>query len=172
MMYLVYIIILNFFCFIILVFLAIFNIVKRLNKLNLLSQVNKVDIILNLEFLVIAIYISIYYFHEFYYFINLENIYISNNFDYIINYNIKNYIIYNTINKKLDFLKNSKISKFTKYSFRLIDFLYCKTNISIINIVSKNNSEYSNELSIIKQLEIYKFTRKKIILIRNIFNRS
>lgn len=65
-MYLVYIIISYFPYFTVLVSLAIVNIVKRLYELNLLSWANKVGIISNLGFLVVAIYISIHYFHEFY----------------------------------------------------------------------------------------------------------
>lgn len=149
-------IILYFPCFTVLVSLAIVNIVKRFKSLNLLSWVNKVGIILNFGFLVVGIYISMYYFHEFYYFINLDNMsIIENNSEYIVSCD-------KSINKQLDFCCNSKL---TKHNFGLIDFPYSKTDMSVVNMYQKNNSNHSDELSILKQLEIYRSAREESALL-------
>lgn len=153
MMYLVFLIASDFTVFKVLVSLAIVKIAKRLK---LLSWVNKVGIILNLGFLVVAIYISIHYFHEFYYFINMDSMSIYNNSDDIVNCDVKNNAIDNNTDKQLDLYKNSK------HSFGLIE---TKTDMSVVNMVSKNNSEHSDELSIVKQLEIYRSAREESALL-------
>nr|YP_009316282.1 hypothetical protein [Peltigera dolichorrhiza]ANE20412.1 hypothetical protein [Peltigera dolichorrhiza] len=153
MMYLVFLIASDFTVFKVLVSLAIVKIAKRLK---LLSWVNKVGIILNLGFLVVAIYISIYYFHEFYYFINMDSMSIYNNSDDIVNCDVKNNAIDNNTDKQLDLYKNSK------HSFGLIE---TKTDMSVVNMVSKNNSNHSDELSIIKHLEIYRSAREESALL-------
>ena len=82
---------------------------------------------------------------------------IYNNSDYIVNCDVKNNVIDNNTDKQLDLFKNSK------HNFGLIE---TKTDMSVVNMVSKkNNSEHSDELSIIKQLEIYRSAREESALL-------
>lgn len=112
-------------------------------------------------FFIIVIYISINYFQEFIYFINLDNInviqYSSNDISHC-EYSLNNEVSYDkSINKQLDLFNNSK------HNLRLIDFYNyntgTKTDMYLLNMVSKNNSDNNDRLSIIKYLEIYRFVR-------------
>ena len=67
----------------------------------------------------------------------------------MVNCDINKYNCDKSINKQLDFSCNSKL---TKHNFGLIDSPYSKTDMSVVNMVSKNNSKYRDELPIIKQL--------------------
>lgn len=139
------------------------NRIKRFFLLNNLifirNFINEVAVAFNIGFLVVAIYISIYYFHEFYYFINLDNMSIENNSDCIVNCDINNYAFNNNTDKEICLFKNSKY-------FQSID-LYGSRSDMLVNMVSKNNSEHSDELSIVKYLEIYRSVRVDFNLIEN-----
>lgn len=83
-------VILYFPCFTFIIFLLIFNTLKRFYLLNTLILINKVGTILNIGFILIGIYITINYFHEFLYFIKIDNINIIDNCsDYSVNCSIK-----------------------------------------------------------------------------------
>lgn len=118
-------------------------------------------VVFNLGFLLVSIYISIYYFHEFYYFKNLDNIsIIENNSDYVVNFNINNKACDNNTNKEIYLLKS-------KY-FESIDLYGSRTDISLpaSNMVTKNSSD-NDRLSIVKYLEIYRSIRVDFNKIQN-----
>lgn len=134
---------------------------KSLFNINIGDFIYKVVFIFNFGFFVIAVYISINYFHEFIYFINLDNI---NVFQYSSNdvchceYSLNDIVSCDkSFNKQLDFSNNSK---FSKHNSGLIDFPNYKTGIKtdmyVPNMVSINNSDNSDRLCIIKYLEKYK----------------
>ena len=125
---------------------------KSLFNINIGDKITKVVIVFNFGFLVVAIYISIYYLQEFYYFINLDNIsIIENNSDYIVNCNVNNYAndnyAYDNTNKEIYLDNNSKY-------FKSIDLYGSRTCNSVWNMVTKNSSDNSDRLSIIKYLYI------------------
>lgn len=144
------------------VFFNFFNWFKRFVSLKSFFNIKigdfiyKVVFIFNLGFFVIAVYISINYFHEFIYFINLDNInvlqYSSNHVchcEYSLNDTVSCDI---SLNKQLDFSN----SKFSKHNYGLIGFPNYKTGIKTDMYGIKNNSDNSDRLCIIKYLEIYK----------------
>lgn len=142
-------IILYFPCFTVLVSLAIVNTAKRLNELNLISWVNKVGIILNLGFLLVGVY----YFHEFLYFINMDNINVTqltSNDGITDCESTINYIVDSdkTINK--GGLFNTTIQK---------DVLNSRYNYKT------NNGVNNDGLTIVKHLEIYRSAREESALL-------
>ena len=127
----------------------------------------KVVIIFNLGFFVIAVYICIYYFHEFIYFINLDNIsvfeYSSNDLGHCESSSKDMVSCDKSLNKQLDLFKDSK------HNLGLLDFYNSKTKTDMLlgNMVYKNNSDNSDRLSIIKYLEIYRSIRVDFNKIEN-----
>nr|YP_009316283.1 hypothetical protein [Peltigera dolichorrhiza]ANE20413.1 hypothetical protein [Peltigera dolichorrhiza] len=66
-----------------------------------------------------------------------------------------------SINKQLDLFKDSK------HNLGLLDYSKTKTDMLVGNMLTKNNSEHSDELSIIKYLEIYRSIRVDFNQIQN-----
>lgn len=89
--------------------------------------INKIAVIFNIGFLLVAIYISIYCFHKFLYFINLNNISIEYFSNYTI-YSVNN----NAFDNNTSIITNKKIYLFinkNKYNLISIDLYSNKPNM-------------------------------------------
>lgn len=149
MMYLVFLIVSDFPLFKVLVSLLITKINKKICSLNYLSLLNIVGITINIGFLVVGVY----YLHEFLYFINMDNINVTQltSIDGITDCeSTTNYIVYSekTINK--GGFVNTTIQK---------DVLNSRYNYKT------NNGVNNDGLSIIKHLEIYRSAREESALL-------